>query len=447
MPVLSKTQPQAVYNPFMKLFSKATLQHYIQPSQVKNLGNSALYFGNSIVQMVIGIVTAPIFARYLLPNDFAIIGYFTAFVGFFNPITHLSLYNYFSIKFFKQNETSNKELLFTLFSFLFVWNLIFLPISYLVVNIVFKHTGNSFSAYPYLAMVFGTAFFSLAQGFVQMVFRLRKQAFQYFLLETLLTVVNIFVSLLLVVQFKMGADGRLGGKLIAQGLVFAISLFILWKLMIPRLNKASLIDGLRLVTPLVLGTFVIFSIRNLDKILLERLGDSNEFGYYNIGFNNANYLILMGNALYAAFEPDVIKYVVKEKYRKLAVSIFLVTAILVSITAVYILFSEPITHYLTSGRYTRAYKYANIIAVGGLFLSLNKLLITILLAFKKTKIILILNVITSIFAYFCYKYAIARFTFNGAAYARIIIAFFMIAVSVVTIYLVMKQQKKLATNA
>ena len=118
-----------------------------------------------------------------------------------------------------------------------------------------------------------------------------------------------------------------------------------------------------------------------------------------------------------------------------------------SITAVYILFSEPITHYLTSGRYTRAYKYANIIAVGGLFLSLNKLLITILLAFKKTKIILILNVITSIFAYFCYKYAIARFTFNGAAYARIIIAFFMIAVSVVTIYLVMKQQKKLATNA
>ena len=38
---------------------------------------------------------------------------------------------------------------------------------------------------------------------------------------------------------------------------------------------------------------------------------SNEFGYYNIGFNNANYLILMGNALYAAFEPDVIKYVVK----------------------------------------------------------------------------------------------------------------------------------------
>ena len=130
-----------------------------------DLGNSALYFGNSIVQMVIGIVTAPIFARYLLPNDFAIIGYFTAFVGFFNPITHLSLYNYFSIKFFKQNETSNKELLFTLFSFLFVWNLIFLPISYLVVNIVFKHTGNSFSAYPYLAMVFGTAFFSLAQGF------------------------------------------------------------------------------------------------------------------------------------------------------------------------------------------------------------------------------------------------------------------------------------------
>lgn len=414
---------------------------FVPISTLKNLGNSALYFGNSIVQMAIAIVTAPIFARHLLPEDFAIIGYFTAFVGFFNPLIHLSLYNYYSIKFFKQDAERNKELLFTLFSFLFIWNLILLPLAYLVIMIVFKITNNSFNVWPYLALVFGTAFFSLAQGFVQVNFRLKKQAFSYFLLGSTFTVLNIVVSLLLVVYFKMGAEGRLGGKLIAQSVVFVISFYILWKIMLPRINKEALKEGLKLVLPLILGTFVIFSIRNLDKILLERVGNSFEFGYYTIGFNNANYLILMGNALYAAFEPDVIKFVVKKNYKKLAISLSLVTGVLVFATTAFILFSEPITCYLTNGRYTRAYKYANIIAVGGLFLSLNKLLITILMALQKTKLILYLNIIISVFAYFCYKLAIEKYSFNGAAYARILIGMFMIIVSGIVIIAVILKLK------
>jgi len=413
---------------------------------IKNIFNASFYFGNSIIQAITGIVAAPIFARNLLPEDFAIIGYFTAIVGFTNPLIHLSMGNYYTIKYFKNTEEENKQLLWTILLFLIGWNIILLPTLFLALNLIFHIIDHSYTAYPFLLIVYGSAFFNISLLFAQINYRVKKKAIQYFILSSALTILNVLISILFVVRYQMGATGKLGGNFVADIIIGIVAFVVIRKYCSPKFKWQYVREGIQIVSPLILGTLIIFSIRNIDKILLERLNNSYEFGYYSIGYNNAQYLVILGTALYAAFEPDVIKYTINRNKRKLTLYLAGVTLILITITVIYLIFSKYITHYLTSGRYTRAYMYANIIAVAGFFFSLSKLLLTILLALKKTKNILLINSISALLAIIIYKLSIMKYGFYGAAYGRIIIGFTICLLIVIFILLSTRKKQQILDN-
>lgn len=417
----------------MSIFSNFTWQKIYTTGFVSNIKKSFLYFGASIIGLFVSIFTTPIFARNMSPFDFAITGYFTSINGFLFPFYTMHFYSYYIMIYFKQNENENKNVLGSIVIFLFFWNLLFSVLAYLILFGYFKLFTITFSLWPFAVIVIGTSFFRIYSTLLQINYRLRKEAFKFFLLTSALKILNILFSIILVAYFKMGAEGKLLGILLGE---IGISIFTfkeLKKYLKFHFDFAIINDAFKYSLPLLLGGFTHLLITNYDKIVLERLNNVNEFALYNIGATVSGYLLLMGTSIFQAFEPDIYKFVNQKQERKLGKYIFLITVLIIFIIIIFILSSKYIMAFLTDNKYTLAYTYANILAISILFTIIYSFVSSILLALQKTKETLVITAIVGLLGILIYNTFIDKWGFYGAAYAKIFLFFLLIILTFIFI--------------
>jgi O-antigen/teichoic acid export membrane protein len=142
---------------------------------------------------------------------------------------------------------------------------------------------------------------------------------------------------------------------------------------------------------------------------------------------------MAGGALFMAFEPDVYRLVIEKNFTKLKQLGGAFILLVVVMIVVFILVSPYLMDFLTSGKYTRAYKYANINAIGVFFMMVFGFMNAIIIALKKTKYALYINTIGGSAAIFIYYFMIQWFGFHGANYAYIMVAIILSAASFVFI--------------
>ncbi len=403
--------------------------------------NAFLYFGGSIIQLFIGIFTSPIFARNLSAEEFGILGYYNSLASIILPSTILSLQVYYIMKYFRQNEEENKQLFSTLIIFLSIFNILGLSAVYGVLYGYFTLRNVSVPFFPYSAILLISMFLEVHKTFALIDFRVRKKAFSYFILVTSFGIINVGTALLLVVKFNGGAAGRMAGSLIASFILTVYIVYYFRHSLHFKLNLKLVYDGLRFSFPMIISAYFYLPMANLDRILLERLDNISELGYYSIGFNIANYLNVAAKSLMTAFEPDLIKYIIAKNTAKFILSCFVYAISLLFITAVFLLVSKPLVDFLTSGRYTRAYIYANYGAVTFLIMNLGSIPNTFILALQKSKYMLYINIIAGIIGLLVYKLFIARWQFIGGSYARIIVAFtYLLTISIFILTMIYKHK-------
>jgi O-antigen/teichoic acid export membrane protein len=391
----------------------------------QNLKNSGFYLGGSLVQLAVSLVTSPIYARHLEANEFAIIGYFTALGHFFTPLLNLSFTTYYLINYFRKSDEENAKILFNLVFFLNVSNLVMVLLSLGALRIYFNATDVSFPLFPYALLVLLSMYFMTYKSYTLINFRIRKKAWQFFLLSASYALLNASFGIFYVVNLDWGAAGRLGGPLTGQIILGIICILILKQYARFEVDFKIIKDGLRVTFPLILASYAYVVLQNIDQIFLERLGNANELGFYNIGFMISNYAAMAGAAIYMAFEPDIFKQVAKKNRKKLFQYLALITGILFGMTIVFISISEWITSILTSGRYTRAYVYANLDMIGFFFLQIFGLLSAIINALRRTRAILVINVVASLFALLAFRFLIDKYGYLGGCYGKITISIFL----------------------
>ena len=389
---------------------------------IGNLKNAVLYFGGSFIQMCFAIFTSPVFARNLSAEEFGIIGYYTSAKQFVLPLTTMTLTFYYLFKYFKQDSQQNKKLLSNIILFLTYVNVLVICISSGVLYTYFKMAKIEIPFAPFAFIMLVTLFLEVYKTFLLIDLKLKKAAFTYFLYTALLTILSIAFSLLFVVVFRWGAAGRMFGPLIALIIVsvvfikqFNISLRI-------KIDYKLIKEALYWVFPMIISAYFYIPMTNVDRILLATLNDTSELGYYSIGANIAGYLGTAALALFSAFEPDFYKFVAKNNKSKFLLysGVFLTS---IAICAVlFFLFSEFIVDFLTSGRYTRAYIYANYYVVSIVLLSMTKITNSILIALGKSRFQLYINIIAGSIGFMLYKLFIHHYGFIGGTYGRIAIA-------------------------
>jgi len=408
--------------------ANAYLQKILSTDIFSNLQKAALYFGSSLLHLVFSVITSPIFARHLEPNDFAIIGYFGSLGVFFGPLFNLSFASYYIIRYFKQTEEENRKTLFNLIFFLNIIDVLMFGISYGALWAYFYLAKVSFPLYPFGLLTLGALAFEVFRIFLQINYRVRKKAWSFFFLSAGYVILNMAFSLLFVVTYQMGAAGKIAGPLVSKIAMTVICLYIVRKYIRVTIDFRELKAALKLSLPLLLAAYAYFPLQHVDKLYLERLRDSYEFGFYNIGYTMASYVGLASFALYQAFEPDIYKYVAQKNRRKLFLYFSMIILFMAGMSLMFILFSRHVVDYLTAGRYTRAYQYANINVVGLLLINIFGVFQALLTALQRTRLVLMANLAGGIAALIIYKIFIVHWGFQGANWARVIVAGFMIFV-------------------
>jgi O-antigen/teichoic acid export membrane protein len=389
---------------------------------IPTFGNAFLYFGGSFIQLIVAIFTSPIFARNLSAEEFGILGYFLSVKQFVFPLTTMSLTFFYLFKYFKQDNQENRKLLSNIILFLTYANIIVLCISTGVLYSYFKLAKVDIPFSPFALIMLITLFLEVYKTFLLIDLKLKKAAFTYFIYTALLAVLNIAIGLLFVVVFQWGAAGRMLGSLVALimvSLIFIRQFNITLKI---KLDVKLIKKGLWWASPMILSAYFYLPMANIDRVLLAALKDTTELGYYSIGANIAGYLGTAAGALLSAFQPDFYKFVAKSnkpKFFMYAGTFVVITAI---ITVLFFLVSEYIVDFLTSGRYTRAYVYANYFAVSIFIMNLSQITNIILIALGKSRFQLYINIIAGSIGFVLYKYFINHYGFMGGNYGRIAIA-------------------------
>ena len=391
----------------------------------QNLQNSIYYFGGSITLLIISFFSLPIYAKYLSAEDFGILGYYGSIQGMFTPLFLFGMTQYYMMNYFRQNEQKNKVLLFNILANLSVLNLIVSIIGFFSLQYGFYKFDVSVPFQPFSIFIFIILYFNIYLSFILINLRVRKNAKTYLLISIIPPILNVVFGLLFVIKFEMGAAGKMLGQVVTNIIMGGVSIVFLWKYLSFQFIPKFLVKSLKYVLPLVAAGYAYYPIKSIDKLYLERLGNLAELGYYNIGFTAANFISLACAALFIAFEPDIYRYVSNNQFSRLKKIAILYFTIVIFFVFLFITTSPYLIEFLTSGRYTRAYKYANLFAIGVVFMQIFGFSNGVIIAMKKTKIALYINIIGAISALILYKILIAKYSFYGANYAFIIVAMIM----------------------
>ena len=351
-------------------------------NQIKNL---SVYFLAALIPMVLSFISNPFIAKNMEPEDYAIVGYYTAFNTLFGPLVNFYLLHYYTKRFYELTEDRRKELKATLFYSLIFFSVVMFFVS-LAVLYGYKTIFNKESQIPFLPYA----------------------------------VMALLPLPLFVVAFKWGAVGRLGATLLTSLVLFFIAFYINRDLVKVKYNKAYFKEALLFCWPLVLASMLTFFSNGYDKVFLERRGDIALLGIYSVGVSIATYLHVFSTSINDTFQPDIFENIVKRNYKKCAQYIAIKLAIMSVCVVAFIIMAPFLVHVLTFGKYDAATPYAIIVSISTITSMMYYSMSQVTVALGYTSITLTNKIIGSVLSILSYGFLISRFGAKGAAWGMVL---------------------------
>lgn len=414
----------------------------ITKDNIKNYKNGLYYFGGSILQLFIAFFTQPIFSRNLSAEDFGIISYYSAVQGGLNPLILLGLPQIFLMNYYRNDKLTNEKNLFNSLFLQSTFGLIFSIISVFILWFAFSYYKVNVDLHPYIYLVLVALYFNNYKSFYLLNLRVRKKGFSFLLISSIPIIISTLTGLFFVVHLQMGATGRMLGTACGSLFTGLLSVWIMRNYVIWKIDFSFLKINLSKIITLTLSAYAFFPIRGIDKIFLERLDNIEELGYFGIGSRIAAMVFLAGNALHSAFEPDYYKAVANSNYKKLMKTVALYMSTILIGILIFLLISEYVVDFYTSGIYTRAYIYANYLVIGVFFMLVFGIINTIITARKKVKDLLFINILGGLGALISNYFLIKHWGFMGGCYANITTGIILSLIAFVFLFINLKKLNK-----
>lgn len=414
---------------------------------IELLKNGGLYFGTAAIGMLLSFFTFPIFSTFLTEQDFAIFNYFNNLSGFFVFAFSLQFTSYFSARYFRSSEEEKKILTSTLISFSLMWLPLIVVIVYTCLMIYCRLIAITLPFYPYLLFSLLLTALPVIKGLYLVRLRLEGDANKYFLINSAHKVLGVGLSLILTIYMYNHLIGRFWGLLIIEIAVTVLCIGLIYKNASFYVNKIELKRALKFIYPLIGASLVYYPITGLDQIVLERLGDTKELGYYSLGLTFAAYLYMFNSSMLLALEPIIIRSTIHKNFRKLFVTIVSFVTFCILGTYIFTEFSSVLIDFLTSGRYVVSAKYSNILAISFIFLITFSIANIMLIALQLNKAAFYTNLIGCICSFIIYIFSANQFGFYGVAIGRILLFAILSIVACIFIYYELNSSKLNFQNA
>ena len=405
---------------------------------LRRLGAFLQYFGSTLIVAIIQVCINPMMAKNLSPEDYATIGYFSSFNLLFTPIITFFLTNFYTQRYFHVSEEERENIKASVLKLAIYLSFVMAVVS-LIGLYVYHVLINKSSDIPFSPYAFLTIFAIPLTGLYSLKlteYRLKREArnFAFF------TIANGILAAVLAIAFvaiiRWGAFGRLFATFLGNALVFGVMVWLERTYLRGRLDWRIVKEVFQFCWPLSIAGMLGFFNAGFDKVLLERLGNLSELGYYSVGVQIAGYLTIFSNAVNSTFQPDIYECYSKKNFKKLTMYIGIIIGSITVCALIYIVLAPFIIGLLTAGRYVYSAYYSQIIALSTITAAIYYSSSQISIAMGFTKLLMWVKVLGSVLSALTFILLIRYFQFDGAAVGNVIsyLIYFVINVLALLIF-------------
>ncbi|MBN1898910.1 MAG: oligosaccharide flippase family protein [Spirochaetes bacterium] len=388
--------------------------------KIKLFKDTAFYSLGTIIPQMLNFILLPVFTRFLSPDDYGIIYYTNSVVMFIFVLSTLAL-NTFLLRYYFEYRTADekKRMIGNTFVFILFYNLLFLAFSLGLGRYVTISLKIKVPFYPFFFLALINNFFNTLSIVPLAVFRVKKKARAFVLINSSRVVLSALLALFLIVRLKWGVLGKFYGELYVNILFSIIYFIIVFKNSIINLNLKQIKKALRFSLPLLPGAFAFLLIDLSDRVILERFISLSELGIYSVAYTIAfsiNFLIIGG---YQAFEPVLFEQFNKKRFpdtvrfiKKYYMYIIFITAFVLAF------FSLEVFRMMATVKFYRGYLYVPLFVMAAILKGEYYIVSTILIASKKTFRSTLAVIIGGLGNIILNLWFIPRFGVYGAAFAK-----------------------------
>lgn len=400
-----------------------------------------LYLGSSLLVSVIGILINPFLAKNLSPDDYAIIGYFTSFTLLLTPLLHVNMITYYLRKYFfipeEKREITSNTILIGLTFFGLIVLLLFTGIFY----IYCKYANVEFPFFPYAIIIFSQIYLCNFTTFYLTKLRIQRKARKFGIVTIVNSLIGVILSLILVVYYKFGADGRVWALLIAA---FIMAVYSFSKTITKWEFDFSIIkEALKFGLPLTLSSLLWYFFSGIDRAMLAEFNDTYTFGIYSVGIQIAGYMTIFYTSVSNTLDPDIYQAIANNNIPRLKKLLIGIIVIITLVNAVFIIFAPWVIGLLTANRYIDSTPFAQIFALHNITMALYNVTAKLFVGYGMVKTELLVRIIGAVLSVTMYKVLIDKFQFYGGAWGSV---FSFLIVSIVGLIIFTTVKRKRISN-
>ena len=243
-------------------------------------GTIAVSIANAGSQ-IINIILLPVYTRYLTPEDFGIFSLVNLIITFMALIYNPGIMTA-SIRMFHQTEKVKERqvLIGSLFVFFVVIPIIPILLSVVFGDFIFNIIFSEFSFYPFGLMALILAFFTQPNKTWITLKTLEHKLHKTAIYSIIAVVLSAITSVVLIVQYNMGAIGRVIGMFPSAIFLFIISFSSIKKFSENKWSSQSIKKQISFGAPLIIGLWSLQLLNFTGSYLLERLMGIDQVGLF-----------------------------------------------------------------------------------------------------------------------------------------------------------------------
>ena len=391
----------------------------------KLLKNTFIYTLFRLFNKAIPFLLLPILTHYLTPDDYGMIATYNSFLGLVSVFVGLSLEGAINVSYFQLKQKELQIYISSVFIILISSTLfVFLAIVFFQPYLTEKFQLSVF----WLNIVVFAALMQNITGINLTLWIAQQKAKPFALYEMFQVLLNVSLSLIFVILLHYGWEGRVSGMVVATVSFGVLSMFFIFKrgYATYTFSKKYILDALKFGIPLIPHRFALWLQAGIDILFITAIVGVSEAGLYSVGLTFGMIVVIFGRAFNNAFSPYL--------YEKLSNPSFDTKRDLVKLTYLYfigiIIFAMFLSTlfiwllpYIIGEKFQEAAKYIYWISLAGAFQGMYFMVVNYIFYVKKTHLLSMVTVTTSLFGAGLSYILISYFGAIGAAYASVVTFF------------------------
>jgi len=385
------------------------------------------YSGVNMLNAAVPFLLLPVLTKYLSPSDYGLLSLIQLLILISFPILLMNTQGLLPIE-YSRFSFENFQTLVSTIIWISVVGFLFLEIIFFIFKfyiVKYFHIPTSF--------IYLIPFFVLLQAvptIIPIIFQARKEPFNFGKYKISMTLTNFLLSLLFLLYFIHGWQGRLYGIVGSYAIFTLIGFIILLKLDLLKFkfNKKMLISALRFGLPLIPHTIAGIFLSMSDRIFLVNILGEDSVGIYSVAFQIASAISIVMGSVNQAWAPILYEKLNQKPSFCDKISIVKTTYKIMAFMLIFTIFFMFISPYIydifIDKRYHIAKKITIFIALAFLFQGFYFMVTNYIFYSKKTKILSYITISSLLLSLVLNYFLIQSFGIFGSSYALIIVWLF-----------------------